>query len=132
MYPLQERAAQLREAFKKQAQAEKANQKQQAIHHAEELTARFSKDFPELYNLLIASAVALEGNTNLNGQKILLSYQDKQVSVMYEETQSDLNKWCFRGKEYTALVKESEQRLIVALADAFSQGQSKTNAAIIS
>ena len=131
MYPLQERATQLREAFKKQAQAEKASQKQQAIHSKEELIARFSKDFPELYNLLVASEVALEGNTNLNGKKILLSYQDKQLSVMYEETQSDLNKWCFRGKEYTALVKESEQRLIVALADAFSQGQSKTNSSII-
>lgn len=125
MYPLQERASMLREAFQKQQQEEKSQQTQRLIHEKEGLKQLFSTDFPELYQLLLASKMAVEGDTTLNGQKVILSYQDRQLSITYETRNNELHKWCFRGKEYFGKEKESEQRLIIALADAFEQAQSK-------
>lgn len=124
MNPLQQRAALIKERFQKKQEEEAQMHTQQITTVQEQVVNLFSMDFPELYSLLTESDVVLEGDISQHGKKIILRSADKQVSIPYEGAGGS-GKWHFRGKEYIAGSKESEQRLIVGLADAFSQAQPK-------
>lgn len=125
MNPLQERANLLRAEFKKQ-EADKHGYHQQWLKtDREQLINMFSVDFPDLYELLLQSQILVDGDITTHSQKVILSSADKQLSIYFEGNKNELNTWRFRGKDYMASTKESEQRLIIELADAFAQAQSK-------
>lgn len=125
MNPLQEKANLLRASMEKQAAEQKGYQQQHKQTVGEQLTYLFSSDFPELYQLLIQSQVSIAGAINHQGQQVVLSLAGKELSVFYERMKSEWNIWRFHGKDYRASSTESEQRLIIALAEAFSQAQTK-------
>lgn len=125
MNPLQQRAAILRERYKKTKEEEVQVHKKRQGTVGEQVVNLFSMDFPELYKLLVASAVGMEGDISLHGKKLILTQADKQVSIPYEPSTAGRGKWYFRGKEYAEGNVESEQRLIIELADAFAQAQTK-------
>jgi hypothetical protein len=125
MNPLQERANVLKANLQKQAEAEKGYQQQHKYTVQEQLVHLFQAAFPELYQLLVQSQVSLTGEVTTQGQKVMLTAADKQLSVFYEGMKNTADVWRFYGKDYQASSKESEQQLIIALAEGFSQAQSK-------
>jgi hypothetical protein len=125
MNPLQERAKVLHASLQKQAEEEKEHQQQHRLIVNEQLSGQFTTDFPELSRLLIQSQIHIEGDTHNQGQKVIVSSADKQLTIFYLGLKKDSNTWRFHGKDYQASSTESEQRLIIALAEAFRLAQSK-------
>jgi len=126
MNPLQERANQLRAALQKQGAEEKGYQQQHKQTLSEELSKQFARDFPELFQLMVQSQITLVGEVHKQGQQVLVSDGDKQLSIFLQGVRNKISTWRFHGKDYQASNRESEQSLVIALAEAFERAQSKT------
>jgi hypothetical protein len=125
MNPLQETASLLRAGLQKQEREEKAHQRLQRQGLNKQVSEQFTKDFPQLCLLLAQSEIRIEGEADKQGQQLHIYSGDKALSIYFYGIKEGLSTWRFHGKEYQALSKEGEQRLIIDLAAAFELAQSK-------
>jgi hypothetical protein len=115
----------LREGFKRAEEEKQKKQQDKLDIEGRELVNKFATSFSTLYSLLIGSNIRVEADKTAVHSRILLTCNEKQVSIVLDRAIGKINSWSLSDKAYKATMpnkdfgmaadREDEHRLIISI-----------------